>query len=106
MTAHALPNLTEFDDPLFRRTAALFAALSDPERLKILARLAEGDVCVRDLAKEFGEGMSTVSQRLKLLHNERLVTKRREGKHVFYSLYDQHVVDLLAAGLEHVMEAV
>ena len=48
--------------------------------------------------------MSTVSQRLRLLRSERLVARRRDGKHVYYALADAHVGELLQAALEHAAE--
>ncbi len=45
--------------------AAMFQALGDPERLRLLVRLAEGEACVSELAEYEGEKVSTVSARLK-----------------------------------------
>jgi ArsR family transcriptional regulator len=87
------------------RGAELFAALGDPPRLRILALLAQGPACVSDLAADEGESMSTISQRLKVLRTVSLVRRRRQGKHVVYSLADQHVVDLVFNALAHASEA-
>lgn len=87
------------------RGAELFAALGDPPRLRILALLAQGPACVSDLAADEGESMSTISQRLKVLRSVSLVRRRRQGKHVVYSLADQHVVDLVFNALAHASEA-
>lgn len=86
------------------RGAELFAALGDPPRLRILALLAQGPACVSDLAADEGESMSTISQRLKVLRSVSLVRRRRQGKHVVYSLADQHVVDLVFNALAHASE--
>jgi DNA-binding transcriptional ArsR family regulator len=87
-----------------RRAAALFRACGDAERLRTLERLALGELCVSELAAASSEGLSTVSQRLRLLRTEGLVTRRREGKHVYYALADRHVADLIATALEHATE--
>ena len=87
------------------RAAELFAALGDPPRLRLLALLAQGPACVSDLAEYEQEGMSTISQRLKVLRLASLVRRRRQGKHVIYSLADQHVVDLVFNALAHASEA-
>lgn len=64
---------------LVERASALFRALGDPERLRLLHRLAAtGESCVSELQLD-GEGMSTISQRLRLLRTERLVTRERRG---------------------------
>jgi ArsR family transcriptional regulator, lead/cadmium/zinc/bismuth-responsive transcriptional repressor len=86
------------------RAAALFRACGDPERLRLLERLSQGEFCVSELAASSGEGLSTVSQRLRLLRAEGLVSRRREGKHIFYGLFDQHVADLIHTALEHALE--
>lgn len=89
---------------LVERASALFRALGDPARLRLLHRLAEaGEACVSELQDE-GEGMSTVSQRLKLLRGERLVSRERRGKHVYYRLADEHVMAIVRDALDHVRE--
>ena len=85
------------------RAAAIFRALGDAARLRLLAQLAAGERCVSDLAA--GEGLSTVSQRLRLLRAEGLVQRRRQGKHIYYALSDAHVALLLTNALEHAAEA-
>ena len=86
----------------FERAAQLFKALADPERLKLMAILSQGEACVSELASK--DQMSTVSQRLKTLRMENLVTKQRDGKHIIYSLADQHVFELIENALAHVKE--
>jgi ArsR family transcriptional regulator len=71
----------------------------------VLLRLASGARCVGDLAEETGTPLSTLSQQLKVLHHARLVSRRREGKHVHYALADAHVEALVAAAIDHVSEA-
>jgi len=86
---------------VLERTASLFRAAGDPGRLQILHCLLCGEHCVSDLAGELGEGMSTISQRLKVLRSERLVVRRREGKHVYYTLADDHVAELVRSAIDH-----
>lgn len=86
------------------RASAIFRACGDPERLRLLERISHGEYCVSELAAESGEGLSTVSQRLRLLRSEGLVGRRRDGKHIYYSLADQHVADLIRSALEHAVE--
>jgi DNA-binding transcriptional ArsR family regulator len=88
----------------FARAAALFRVVADVARLKLLERLAEGEWCVTELAEAAGSGLSTVSQQLRLLRSERIVTRRRAGKHIFYSLADAHMRDLVHSALEHAAE--
>jgi DNA-binding transcriptional ArsR family regulator len=86
------------------RAAGLFRAAGDPERLRLLELLSQGELCVSEVSALTHEELSTVSQRLRVLRAEHLVTRRREGKHVFYALADGHVADLLRAVLAHVSE--
>jgi ArsR family transcriptional regulator len=84
--------------------AAMFRALGEPERLRLLARLAVGEACVSELAEAEGEKIGTVSARLKTLHAVRLVRRRREAKHVFYKVADHHVLKLVESAIEHAAE--
>jgi ArsR family transcriptional regulator, lead/cadmium/zinc/bismuth-responsive transcriptional repressor len=102
--AHEAPAGPRVSHPGLARAAALFRACGDVERLRTLERLSWGDLCVSELAAGSREGLSTVSQRLRILRSEGLVTRRREGKHVFYALADRHVADLIRAALEHAAE--
>ena len=85
-------------------TADLFNALGDRERLKLMALLLDGPHCVSELAAETGQSMSAISQRLKILYQAKLVQKQRSGKHIYYSLLDEHVVGLLRNAIEHAEE--
>jgi ArsR family transcriptional regulator len=82
----------------------LFRALGDTPRLRILLLLLRGEVCVGELVAALGEKFSTVSQRLRVLRTEGLVSRRREGSHVYYALADDHVKDLIANALAHADE--
>lgn len=86
------------------RAAELFQALGDPERLRLLEVLTRGERCVSELVQALGDKFSTVSQRLRLLRDKKLVTRRREGTHLFYALADGHVLDLIRNALEHAAE--
>jgi ArsR family transcriptional regulator, lead/cadmium/zinc/bismuth-responsive transcriptional repressor len=84
--------------------AGLFALLADPTRLRLLAALATGELCVCDLAAATGINRTTVSHQLRTLREGRLVRSRREGRVIFYALDDDHVRDLLAMGIAHAGE--
>lgn len=91
-------------DEAFERAAALFRAAGDVARLKLLGRLADGEWCVTELADAAGAGLSTISQQLRMLRGEHIVTRRREGKHIYYALTDGHVRELILNALEHANE--
>lgn len=82
--------------------ADLFKAFADPTRVRIIALLARVELCVGDLCLALGMRQPAVSHQLRVLRNLRIVTARKEGKHVFYKLDDEHVRDLFHQGLAHV----
>ncbi len=86
-------------------TAAQFNALGDADRLALIVCLLDGPQCVGHLAEQFDAGMSTISQRLKLIHAARLVDKERRGKHMFYKVADDHVRTLIESAFEHLGES-
>ena len=84
--------------------AETFSALGDPTRVRILDALSHGELCVCDLAAVLGLSQSAVSHQLRLLRGIRLVKPRREGRIVFYSLDDQHIISIFKQTLQHVEE--
>src|SRR4051794_26782714 len=68
------------------RASRIFRALGDGPRLRLLQLLMGGEACVTELVDALQEKFSTVSQRLRLLRGEGLVTRRRAGTHIFYGL--------------------
>lgn len=84
--------------------AETFRTLGDPTRVRMLDALSHGELCVCDLASLVGLSESAVSHQLRLLRNLRLVKPRREGRMVFYSLDDRHIISLFRQGLKHVQE--
>lgn len=84
--------------------AETFRTLGDPTRVRMLDALAHSELCVCDLATLIGLSESAVSHQLRLLRNLRLVKARRDGRMVFYSLDDRHIITLFRQGLRHVQE--
>ena len=87
-----------------QRLAEVFGAMGDPTRLRILHALFIEETCVCDLSAAIGISESLASHQLRRLHMLRLVKSRRDGKHIYYSLADEHIKRLFADGLEHVLE--
>ena len=69
-----------------KKTAQLFKALSDETRLRIVALLTWGELCVCDLMATLGLPQSTVSRHLAYLRNAGLVDDRRQGVWMYYRL--------------------
>jgi len=85
--------------------ADTFSALGDPTRVRMLDALSHGELCVCDLAAVLKLSQSAVSHQLRLLRGLRLVRPRRDGRVVFYSLDDQHIISLFKQTLQHVEES-
>jgi DNA-binding transcriptional ArsR family regulator len=84
--------------------AATFRVLGDPTRVRILDALSGGELCVCDIAELVEISESAVSHQLRLLRGMRLVRPRRAGRLVYYSVDDQHIIELLRQALSHVEE--
>lgn len=82
----------------------LFKALSDETRCKIVYLLSNEELCVCDIAELVGQSPPAVSHHLRFLRWLRLVKHRKEGKRVYYSLDDHHVVDIILEALQHMRE--
>jgi ArsR family transcriptional regulator, arsenate/arsenite/antimonite-responsive transcriptional repressor len=68
------------------RAATLFQALSDEIRLDVVLLLADGEQCVCDLQSSLDMAQSKLSWHLKTLKEAGIITDRREGRWVYYSL--------------------
>jgi DNA-binding transcriptional ArsR family regulator len=87
------------------RLNRLFSALADPTRIRILnALMVTEELCVCDLAVIADLSVSAVSHQLRLLRDRDLVSARRDGRMVYYSLADDHVSTLMHAGIDHANE--
>ena len=84
--------------------ADTFKLLGDATRVRILDALARSELCVCDLARLLGLTESAVSHQLRLLRSGRVVKARRDGRHIYYTMDDAHIVGLFEQGLEHVEE--
>jgi ArsR family transcriptional regulator len=95
----------ELSSVCYEQAAAFFKALGDPARLQIAALLLHAPRCVSEIAAAVQDSLPAVSQRLKLLRNERIVVRHRAGKQIFYSLADDHIAELVSNALAHADES-
>ncbi len=102
MTQHAPAAAVTTEE--VEKLADLFSNVCDPTRLKILLYLLDGEQCVCSIAEELEASVSAVSHQLRRLRTGGLVSRRKQGRHVHYSLADDHVTTLISLGLEHVRE--
>ena len=78
--------------------------LGDSTRMRILFALDGAPLCVCDLADLLGMTKSAVSHQLKILRQSDLVSYRKVGKNVYYTLADDHVGSIIETALAHVEE--
>lgn len=84
--------------------ADLYRAMGDNTRMHLLWSLMSGEACVSALASGMNITESAVSHQLHSLRAARLVKSRKAGKHVYYSLSDNHVSWILQKTREHIRE--
>ena len=87
------------------RLALTYKIMGDPTRLKIILALRGGEMCVCDIAAFVGLSESAVSHQLRRLRELALVSSRRDGQILYYSLDDAHVLQLVTVGLNHIGES-
>ncbi len=92
------------DEHIAAHVAELFRAFSDTSRVRILAAILEQEMNVSALAEQVGITESAVSHHLRGLRQMHIVQARRDGKEVFYSVIDPHIVSLFQQGVRHVQE--
>ncbi len=88
-----------------QQMAEVFGVLADTNRLRLLSVLVNQELCVCDLAALTKMTESAVSHQLRLLKAMRLVSYRREGRNVYYSLADSHIINLYRSLAEHLDES-
>lgn len=91
-------------DELIYDLAEFFKVFADSTRMKIIYALIEKELCVCDIATIVGTTQSAISHQLRVLKQSKLVKFRKEGKEVFYSLDDDHIVEIVKKGREHIEE--
>ncbi len=103
-----MPKPSEHQDPKrdldpseAERLSATMRAIGSPNRLRMLWALLDGERSVEQLVDSIGLEQSATSHHLRKLRESGLVSTRRDGRSVFYSLHDHHVPELLAAIRHH-----
>lgn len=78
------------------QACALLKVLANQDRLLLMCQLSQGQLCVSDLEAQLGIRQPTLSQQLGVLRESGLVTTRREGKSIFYSIASQEALAVMA----------
>lgn len=82
--------------PLYQLKAEFFKTLGHPARIRVLELLSQREHAVAEMLPEVGIEAANLSQHLAVLRRAGLVTTRKEGSAVYYSLTSPHVAELLA----------
>ena len=88
-------------DEILFDIAEVFKIFGDSTRMKIIYALKLSELCVCDLAFITNSTQSAISHQLRILKQAK---SRKEGKVVYYSLKDEHIIKLFEIGREHVEE--
>jgi len=94
-----LPNLQDVNN-----LSETFKALSDPTRLKIVLALSHEKLCVCDLAAVVNISISAISHQLRILKGMKIVSFRKSGKMVYYSLDDDNIRNLVNEAMTNIAE--
>ncbi|GAY76779.1 cadmium efflux system accessory protein [Sporolactobacillus inulinus] len=92
------------NDEDLENVADLFKIFGDRTRIRLLRALYQSEMCVCDMAYLLDMTQSAISHQLRILKQAKLVKNRKEGKVVYYSLADQHVMQILVQAYDHIKE--
>ena len=84
-----------YEDDCCEEASEYLKALAHPTRLKIVKALMGGELCVKSLWETLGLPQANVSQHLMVLKNQNIITSRREGPKICYSLSDKRALQIL-----------
>ncbi len=92
------------DEHTAAHVAELFRAFSDTSRVRILSAIIDQELNTSKLAEIVGLTESAVSHHIRGLRQMRIVRARRDGKEVYYTIVDPHIVELFQQGVRHIQE--
>ena len=90
------------EDRLLYELSDFFKIFGDSTRIRILFAIDGDPMCVCDIASLLGMTKSAVSHQLKILRQSDLITYKKVGKNVYYTLADEHVRDIIEKALVHI----
>ena len=100
MIRQKLIKSTDYNETV-ESVSKIFSLLGEPNRMKILLALMEGELCVYHICDITGAKQSATSQHLRKLKDYRIVKSRKEANQVLYSIADDHVLTIIKMALEH-----
>ncbi|WP_125767878.1 ArsR/SmtB family transcription factor [Lapidilactobacillus wuchangensis] len=94
------------NDDLLTEAVKVYKVLANVHRIKILTFLENNQADVTTIVAHLQIAQPIVSHQLAILHDYQLVSKRREGKHIYYCLDDPHILKVIDATLGHVQHEI
>lgn len=94
--------MMEVNDAILNEAVKIYKVLSNTNRIKILYFLENNEADVSSIVAHLKLDQSLVSHQLSILYRYQLVTKKRDGKHIYYCLDDPHILEMVNAMLGHV----
>ena len=99
---HNEPQALLLDSSVVSKLSSFFKVIGDETRVKIIYALSQKEMCVGEISQILNISQSAISHQLKQLKLEGQVKARRDGKNIYYSLDDEHIVDILKQALNHI----
>lgn len=96
--------MTKVDKDIFLKLGQFYKIMGDETRLRILNLLEKRELKVGEIAIRLEMTSSAISHQLQILRYHKLVKSRREGKEIYYSLQDDHIMGIVKYGMEHILE--
>ena len=92
------PNVIDTETLRSAATQAVAALklLANEDRLLLMCQLSQGEICVSELEQQLGIRQPTLSQQLGVLRTEGVVSTRRQGKNIYYSVADPAMLEIVA----------
>jgi len=81
-------------EALFKEVSAFFAVLAEPSRLRIMYALCEGEKSVSEVIEFSKSSQANVSRHLGTLHQAGILTRRKVGTTVYYSICDDATLEI------------
>ena len=78
------------------QAVAALKLLANEDRMLLLCQLSQGEMCVSELEEHLGIRQPTLSQQLGVLRTEGVVSTRRQGKNIYYSVADTAMLEIVA----------
>ncbi len=85
------------------KLSQMFAILGEESRLAIVMFLLNKESSVSELTERLQMTQSAVSHQLRILRDTQIVKKNKKGRHVYYSINDEHVQTIVESGLKHML---